>query len=159
MRTAYDPTTLHSHHLKYIWYDILTGYFYQSLMKSLSQHIRERLCRRLNALGTQEVSFTRPTSTAQYLLPPVGQGTPRAAHGGVRKYCPVRRPQVGGHAQRTLKPALPRPGARSAKRLTCTYTYDDGPLRGTRSRVGLLLVTLLHSILVCSTVQYYCSTQ
>ena len=116
-------------------YDILTGYFYQSLMKSLLQHICKRLYKRLNALKTQEVSFIRLTLLAQYFLPPVKQGTPRAAPSSSQAGRAQRMKESGNtvqsadrrssrvRAQRSLRPALPRPGARSAKKLTCIYIW------------------------------------
>ena len=99
-----------SHHLKYI-NDILIGYFYQSFMKSLSQHIWKKATRVRNNSAEYEddqhtraggvTSMTLPVGLktqgtrdsthkrlrkyrshdllAQYFLPPVKQGTPRAA--------------------------------------------------------------------------------
>ena len=120
-----------SHHLKDV-YDILTGYFYQSLMKSLSQHIWKRLYK--NALKTQEISFTRLTST---VFPPTSKagnparsailltGRPRAAYTQESKEILSSPPTAGqgpraAHSEASTSPAR---GARSAKRLTCIYIY------------------------------------
>ena len=107
-----------SYHLKYIC-DILTGYFCQSLMKSLLQHIWKRLHKRLNALGTQEVSFTRPTST----VPP---STSRAGSPARSATLLTGRPRAA-HTQKSQEVLSSSPtagqGPRAAQKdcLTCTY--------------------------------------
>jgi len=85
----YDPTTLHiictldwlktyfmklwpdntSHHLKYI-YDMLTGYFYQSFTKSLSQHIWKKATRvRNNSAEYEDDQHTRAGRVTSTTLP------------------------------------------------------------------------------------------